>query len=103
MTLSKEHLVRKIASINGYPKHESSQLLESLLELMKSTFESGEDIMISGFGKFQVKDKKNRRGINPRKTMTYLCRPGGSSPLLSSEMISPNVFGLLKTGDCSAV
>ncbi len=64
MALSKNHLVRKIASTNGYPKHESSQLLESLLELIKSTLESGESIMISRFGKFQVKDKKTRWGRN---------------------------------------
>lgn len=83
MTLCKQDLVRKIASINGYPKYESSQLLESLLELMKFTLESGEDIMISGLGKFQVKDKNPRRGRNPetgndlpldaRRVVTFKC------------------------------
>ena len=83
MTLSKKHFVMKIASTNGYPNHDSSQLLESLLELIKSTLESGEDIMISGLGKFQVKDKKNRRGRNPqtgnaltldaRRVVTFRC------------------------------
>lgn len=83
MTLCKQNLVRNIASTNGYSSQESSQLLESLLETIKSTLESGEDIMISGFGKFQVKDKKTRRGRNPatrnnlpldaRRVVTFKC------------------------------
>ena len=69
MTLCKAHLVRKLASTNGYPKQEDSELLESLLELIKSTLESGEDIMISGFAKFQVKDKKDKPGRKPQRTL----------------------------------
>jgi integration host factor subunit alpha len=43
----------------------SVNITEFLLEIMKSTLESGEDIMISGFGKFCIKDKKERRARNP--------------------------------------
>ena len=40
-------------------------MIESLLEIIKRTLESGEDILISGFGKFSVKEKSERRGRNP--------------------------------------
>jgi integration host factor subunit alpha len=83
MSLGKKHLINKISSSNGFPKRIADQLLESLLELIKSSLESGEPIMISGFGKFQVKDKKNRRGRDPqtgnalildaRRVVTFKC------------------------------
>ena len=83
MTLCKEHLVRKISSVNGCSKNKSSRLLETALEVIKSALESGEDIMISGFGKFQVKERKNRRGRIPqlkthldledRRVVTFRC------------------------------
>jgi len=41
-------------------------LVERLLEIIKQTLESGEDVLISGFGKFYVKDKRKRRGRNPQ-------------------------------------
>ena len=49
-----------------YSKNKSIELVGSLLEIIKSTLESGEDILISGFGKFCVKDKNERRGRNPQ-------------------------------------
>jgi integration host factor subunit alpha len=83
MALGKDHLVNRMSSLNGFPKRTASRHLESLLELIKSILESGEPIMISGFGKFQVKDKKNRRGRNPqtgnalildaRRVVTFKC------------------------------
>lgn len=67
----------------GYPKNKSAELLETLLELMKSTLEKGEDVLISGFGKFCVKAKNQRRGRNPatgadmlldqRRVVTFRC------------------------------
>ncbi len=83
MALDKSHLTNRISSLNGFPKQAASRDLESLLELMKSTLEFGEPLIISGFGKFQVKDKKNRRGRKPqtgnalileaRKVVTFKC------------------------------
>lgn len=67
----------------GYPKNKSAELLETLLELMKSNLEKGEDVLISGFGKFCVKAKNQRRGRNPatgadmlldqRRVVTFRC------------------------------
>jgi len=82
MTLTKVDLVEKI-STNGLPRNKSSQVTESLLEIMKQTLEDGEDILISGFGKFCVKTKNKRRGRNPatgedlyldaRRVITFQC------------------------------
>ena len=66
MTLTKEHLIESVYNNVGYSKNKSIELVESLLEIIKSTLESCEDVLISGFGKFCVKDKNERRGRNPQ-------------------------------------
>ena len=68
---------------NGYSRKQSNEVTEILLEIIKQSLESGEDVMISGFGKFQVKTKKERRGCNPatggdlilspRRVVTFKC------------------------------
>ena len=65
MTITKAHIVEAIAEQNGLPKYKSSEIVEILLELVKKSLESGEDVLISGFGKFRVKEKRERRGLNP--------------------------------------
>lgn len=65
MTLTKEHIVDSIYNNLDLPKARSAKIFESLLELMKERLGNGEDILISGFGKFCVKDKNERRGRNP--------------------------------------
>lgn len=65
MTLTKDHLVNALYTKLDIPKGKSSSLVETLLQTIKSTLENKEDVLISGFGKFCVKDKKDRRGRNP--------------------------------------
>ena len=65
MTVTKTDLTSSICNKFDLPKNQASRLVESLLENIKRTLASGEDILISGFGKFCVKDKKPRRGRNP--------------------------------------
>ncbi|MGE5255076.1 MAG: HU family DNA-binding protein, partial [Hyphomicrobiales bacterium] len=65
MTLTKAQIADVIHQELGFPKNRSAELLELLLELMKNRLEKGEDVLISGFGKFCVKDKNERRGRNP--------------------------------------
>ena len=65
MTLTKSHLIDAIAEQNGFTKIKSSETIENILEIIKSTLASGDDVLISGFGKFCVKDKRERRGRNP--------------------------------------
>ena len=57
MTLTKAQIVEAIAEQNGFPKYKSSEIVEILLDLVKKSLESGEDVLISRFGKFCVKEK----------------------------------------------
>jgi integration host factor subunit alpha len=82
MALTKNDIVTRVHEL-GFTKKKSVEIIESLLEIIKSTLEQGEDVLISGFGKFCVKHKKERRGRNPatgddltlkeRKVVTFKC------------------------------
>jgi len=66
MALTKENLMDSIYNQVGLSKTQSRSVVESLLDIMKHTLERGEDLLLSGFGKFLVKDKAARRGRNPQ-------------------------------------
>jgi integration host factor subunit alpha len=65
MNVTKAKLIDHLYKSSNFSKDESSTTIDSLLEIIKSTLESGEDLLISGFGKFIVKEKSKRRGRNP--------------------------------------
>ena len=65
MTITKIQIVESIQNQTGFPKNKSSEIVETLLEIIKRTLASGEDVLISGFGKFCAKKKKERKGRNP--------------------------------------
>ena len=65
MTLTKAKIVDAVHNELGFPKNRSAELIEILLEQIKNTLGKNEDVLISGFGKFCVKKKKERRGRNP--------------------------------------
>jgi integration host factor subunit alpha len=65
MSITKTHLADSIQNKLSLPKIQSIQSVESILEIIKKTLENGEDVLISGFGKFYVKEKGKRRGRNP--------------------------------------
>jgi integration host factor subunit alpha len=83
MTRTKDHIATSISNHLDLPKYRSFDLVESVLEIMKQTLESGEDVLISGFGKFRVKEKSEWRGRNPqtgedlmleaRRVVTFKC------------------------------
>ncbi|MBW2195130.1 MAG: integration host factor subunit alpha [Deltaproteobacteria bacterium] len=76
MALTKNDIVHSIYKRLDLPKYKSIQVVESLLEIMKKSLESGENVLVSGFGKFCVKKKRQRRGRNPQtaKEMTLMAR-----------------------------
>jgi len=81
--LTKQSFIEKISEEINLTPSQAKDTVEHLLEIMKSTLASGEDIMISGFGKFQVNDKAPRKGRNPatgkdmmlekRRVVTFKC------------------------------
>jgi len=72
MTLTKAELIDAIAEQNGFTRAKSSETVETILELIKSSLESGQDVLISGFGKFCVKDKRERKGRNVKFTNMFM-------------------------------
>mmetsp|Transcript_3101 Transcript_3101/g.1819 ORF Transcript_3101/g.1819 Transcript_3101/m.1819 type:complete len:95 (+) Transcript_3101:6286-6570(+) len=82
MTLTKRDLVNEIYEL-GYSQKRAVELVEILLEIIKNSLEQGNYVLISGFGKFCVKHKKERKGRNPstgnnlilrkRKVVTFIC------------------------------
>ena len=83
MALTKHGIGEQIQTGLGFPKNRSIEITETLLELIKSSLESGEDVLVSGFGKFCVKEKAKRKGRNPatgedailpaRRVLTFKC------------------------------
>ena len=82
MTLTKNDIVEKVHDV-GFTKKVAEGVVESLLEIIKQTLEAEEDVLVSGFGKFCVKEKRPRRGRNPatgadmtlwgRRVVTFKC------------------------------
>ena len=83
MALTKIDVVEKVVDKTGFTKNDSAAVMESLLELIKGSLERGEDVLVSGFGKFCVKEKRERKGRNPatgtdmmlpaRRVVTFKC------------------------------
>ena len=65
MSLTKADIIRAVAEGSGFSKIKATETVETLLEIIKGTLESGEDVPISGFGGFRVKEIKERIGRNP--------------------------------------
>ena len=83
MALTKKGIVDQIQNELGFQKNKSIELTETLLEIIKSSLESGDDVLVSGFGKFCVQHKQERKGRNPatcsdmmlraRRIVTFKC------------------------------
>jgi integration host factor subunit alpha len=65
MTLTKDRLVEVLRQKTNFSTHEAKRLVEIILEAKKGKLEMGEEVKISGFGKWDVKEKKSRPGRNP--------------------------------------
>ena len=84
MTFTKEEIVHEVAKA-GFTRKKSVELVEGLLEIIKTTLEKGEELLISSFGKFYVSNKAERMGRNPktgveavvseRRVVRFRCSP----------------------------
>jgi integration host factor subunit alpha len=85
MTLTKDDLIQTLYDQSGFSKQKARTTIETVFELVKKALESGDDVLVSGFGKFIVRKKEARRGRNPatgedinldaRKVITFKCSP----------------------------
>lgn len=83
MSLTKAKLIESIGEQMGFQKKQSSEAVEAMIETIKNALASGEDVLISGFGKFCVNQKNARKGRNPatgedlilpaRRVVTFKC------------------------------
>jgi integration host factor subunit alpha len=83
MTLTKAQIVETLFAQNIFTKTDSAKIIDTIFELIKQSLENGEDVLISGFGKFCVKEKQGRKGRNPytgepmslapRRVVTFKC------------------------------
>jgi integration host factor subunit alpha len=82
MAVTKDDIVARIHEV-GFTKKQAVDLVETLIEIIKGSLEKSEDVLISGFGKFCIKGKHQRRGRNPatgedlmlreRRVITFKC------------------------------
>ena len=66
MTLTKARIVEALFAQNIFTRTLSAQVIDALFELIKQSLQNGEDVLISGFAKFSVREKPPRRGSNPQ-------------------------------------
>ena len=75
MTLTKADIINEIVADIGLTKKKSIETVDTLLEIIKGKLASGEDVLVSGFGKFQVRQKRERLGRNPATDESMMLRP----------------------------
>jgi integration host factor subunit alpha len=75
MAFTKADIVDAINRDYGFTKNKSIEMVETLIETIKRSLESGEDVLVSGFGKFSVNEKKERKGRNPATGETMILEP----------------------------
>jgi len=75
MALTKNEIVDQLWNQLGFARKDSIEITETLLEIIKSSLESGEDVLVSGFGKFCVKEKNERKGRNPATGNAMMLKP----------------------------
>ncbi|MFZ7126029.1 MAG: integration host factor subunit alpha [Desulfobacterales bacterium] len=75
MTYTKAEVVESIMAETGFTRKKALEIVESLLEIIKRSLESGDDVLVSGFGKFCVNEKGERKGRNPATGEDLMLRP----------------------------
>ena len=83
MSLTKSDMISKVSEEVGLTTKKSTEIIDNFIDIIKSTLESGDDVLVSGFGKFSVNNKNQRRGRNPatdsdmilpaRRVVTFKC------------------------------
>ena len=107
MTLTKAQIVETLFAKGIFTRTQSAQVIDTLFELIKQSLQNGEEVLISGFGKFLVKEKRGRPARNPqdgkpmglssRKVVTFKCSK--SKHLRDAEeMLTLNVVTAMRVG-----
>ena len=83
MSLTKAEIIEKLHQETGLSKNQAGDALKDIIDIIKNRLETGESVLISGFGRFAVKEKRPRKGRNPatgksimldgRKVVSFKC------------------------------
>ena len=98
--ITKADIIESVYEKVGFSKKESSEIVEMVFETMKKTLEKGEKIKISGFGKFEVRQKNTRRGRNPQ-TGTELQIPARKVLSFKPSQVLKNALAGVTDGDAT--
>ena len=93
MTVTKANIIEAVTDQNPFTRRQTKEIIETMLETIKHTLESGEDVLISGFGKFCVKDRKERLGRNPATGKDMLLPPRRVVTFKSSGQLREKING----------
>ncbi|RLL53269.1 integration host factor subunit alpha [Mariprofundus sp. EBB-1] len=90
--MTKSEIAKIVHERVGLTKKESAQIVESVLSVVRNSLEKGENVKLSGFGHFIVRQKHARRGRNPKtgSDITIASRSVvtfRASPLLKQKLI----------------
>lgn len=96
MAATKESIIEAVAEEAGFQKKQSVELVGTLIELIRKSLASGEDLLVSGFGKFCVKEKGERKGRNPATGSDLLLKPRRVVTFKCSGKLRKKVNGVTK-------
>ena len=96
MTLTKAQIVENLFAKNLFIKGESAQIIETIFDLIKQSLEQGDDVLISGFGKFSVREKHQRTGRNPQTGESMALPPHTVVTFHYSTVLKEKVNGCVK-------
>lgn len=77
--MNKAELVKSMSKKSMLTQKECGNCLNALMEIVKTTLQSGDNVNLVGFGKFQVKCKNSRRAFNPRTQKEFIL-PASKTP-----------------------
>jgi integration host factor subunit alpha len=75
VTLVKKNLSNALSQKFHFTRSQSRQIVDAILEIMKQTLVHDEEILISGFGRFYINKKRERRGRNPKTGEDLMLEP----------------------------
>jgi DNA-binding protein HU-beta len=75
----KKEIVNKVADEVGLTKKQSAMAVEAFLDTVKASLAKGDSVLLTGFGKFEVRKRESRDGINPR-TLEKITLPESKYP-----------------------
>ena len=103
MTVTKGHLAEMLYEELGLNKREAKELVAALFEEMRASLESGESVRLSGFGNFELRDKRERPGRNPKTGEMIPTVPGFSPTNDTPHTTRPVVGDTRLRRDCRCV